>query len=164
MESNLKDDLPQVQPGDELLKLDNQLCFVLYAASRAMTKLYRPLLDNLGLTYPQYIVLLALWQWRLEDPDRLVFVKELGERLYLDSGTLTPLLKRMEQNGLLVRARSAEDERGVTIQLTDKAMDLKKDAVSIPKTLVCDPTVPFTEMVAVKQTLETFLHRVHKVE
>lgn len=97
---------------DDLLKLDHQLCFALYSASLAMTKLYKPLLDDLGLTYPQYIAMLALWE---EDG---MTVSALGERLHLDSGTLTPLLKRLEAADLLVRLRDVEDERRVRIRLT----------------------------------------------
>src|SRR5436190_16074857 len=99
-------------PADELLHLDNQLCFSLYSASLAMTKLYKPLLDEIGLTYPQYLAMLVLWE-----RDGLM-VSELGERLYLDSGTLTPLLKRLEAAGLIARIRAVEDERRVHITLT----------------------------------------------
>src|SRR3982750_1632739 len=96
---------------DDLLKLDNQLCFAVYSASLAMTRLYKPLLEKLGLPYPQYLVLLVLW----ERDGRSV--SELGERLSLDSGTLTPLLKRLEANGYLTRMRDAADERRVRITL-----------------------------------------------
>ncbi|BFH70886.1 MAG: MarR family transcriptional regulator [Paenibacillus dendritiformis] len=114
---------------DERLKLDNQLCFAIYAASRELTKLYRPLLERLELTYPQYLALLALWEH-----DGMT-VKELGLRLYLDSGTLTPMLKRMEQQGLIRRARAAEDERKVILSLTGKGRSLKKEAACIPARL-----------------------------
>ena len=112
---------------DERLKLDNQLCFTIYAASREMTKLYRPLLNKLDITYPQYLTLLALWE-----QDGLM-VKEIGERLYLDSGTLTPLLKRMEAQGLIVRKRVAADERKVEITLTMAGQALKEEAYCIPE-------------------------------
>jgi DNA-binding MarR family transcriptional regulator len=108
------------------LRLDNQLCFALYSSSHLMTKIYKPLLKEIGLTYPQYLVMLALWE---EDN---VTVGALGEKLYLDSGTLTPLLKRMETAKLLKRARSGSDERQVFIHLTDKGRALKRAAVSIP--------------------------------
>src|SRR5438132_4782254 len=98
--------------ADEALQLDNQLCFALYSASLAMTKLYKPLLDELGLTYPQYLVMLALWE-----QDGLA-VSGLGERLSLDSGTLTPLLKRLEAAGFISRVRDVEDERRVRVTLT----------------------------------------------
>ncbi len=110
----------------ELLKLENQLCFLLYASSREMTKKYKPLLEDLQVTYPQYLVLLLLWE------HQILSVKEMGEQLYLDSGTLTPMLKRMEQNNLIRRDRSAEDERSVMISLTENGHALKEKAQSIP--------------------------------
>ncbi len=106
--------------------LEDQLCFLLYASSREMTKKYKPLLDKLEVTYPQYLVLLLLWE-----QDTLT-VKKLGELLALDSGTLTPMLKRMEQNGLIVRERSSEDERSVMIKLTEKGLGLQEEACFIP--------------------------------
>ncbi|MFJ8540809.1 MarR family winged helix-turn-helix transcriptional regulator [Streptomyces sp. NPDC093586] len=108
------------------LLLDDQLCFALYAASRAVTGLYRPKLDNLGLTYPQYLVMLALW-----DRDELS-VKELGAALQLDYGTLTPLLKRLEANGLLRRERRPDDERTVILTLTEEGTALRERASAIP--------------------------------
>lgn len=113
-------------PSPPELLLDNQLCFALYSASLAMTKLYKPLLDALGLTYPQYLVMLALWE-----RDGLT-VSELGERLFLDSGTLTPLLKRLEAAGLLVRLRDVQDERRVRITLTGQGRALHDGAQPIP--------------------------------
>ncbi len=108
------------------LKLDNQLCFPIYALSRHITGLYRPHLDKLGLTYPQYLVMLVLWQ------HTQVTVKELGSKLYLDSGTLTPLLKRMAENGLVTRSRATNDERLVNIAITSKGQALKQLAAPIP--------------------------------
>ncbi|MGW4370688.1 MarR family winged helix-turn-helix transcriptional regulator [Nocardia takedensis] len=113
----------------EELQLDNQVCFALYAASRAMTRLYRPLLDGLGLTYPQYLVMLVLWE---RQP---VTVKELGTALELDSGTLSPLLKRLEANGLLTRTRSVEDERSVQVRLTEQGAALRARARTVPRRL-----------------------------
>ena len=113
-------------PSPPELLLDNQLCFALYSASLAMTKLYKPLLDALGLTYPQYLVMLSLWE-----RDGLT-VSELGERLFLDSGTLTPLLKRLEAAGLLVRLRDVQDERRVRITLTGQGRALRDGAQPIP--------------------------------
>src|SRR6476660_6430646 len=101
-----------VLTADEMLRLDNQLCFAVYSTSLAMTKLYKPLLDKLKLTYPQYLVMLVLWE-----RDGLM-VSELGERLSLDSGTLTPLLKRLEANGLVARIRDVADEQRVHVSLT----------------------------------------------
>ena len=112
--------------ADEALLLDNQLCFALYSASLAMTKLYKPLLDELGLTYPQYLVMLVLWEG-----DGLM-VSELGQRLSLDSGTLTPLLKRLESAGLVSRLRDAADERRVHIHLTAAGRRLKTKAAKVP--------------------------------
>lgn len=117
---------PATPPSPPELLLDNQLCFALYSASLAMTKLYKPLLDTLGLTYPQYLVMLALWE-----RDGLT-VSELGERLFLDSGTLTPLLKRLEAAGLLVRLRDVQDERRVRITLTGQGRALRDGAQPIP--------------------------------
>jgi len=114
----------------DLLKLDNQLCFSIYAASRAITRAYRPLLEPLGLTYPQYLVLLILWE-----RDSLS-VNEIGQRLYLDSGTLTPLLKRMEQVGYIERHRDKTDERRVEIRLGPKGLELRQDALHIPESLI----------------------------
>ncbi|MBH0776120.1 MarR family transcriptional regulator [Nocardia sp. NEAU-351] len=118
-------------PSAEELRLDNQVCFALYAASRAVTRLYRPLLDELGLTYPQYLVMLVLWE---HGP---VSVKDLGAALELDSGTLSPLLKRLEANGLLTRGRAAEDERSVRVGLTAAGAALRDRARGIPRQLAC---------------------------
>jgi DNA-binding MarR family transcriptional regulator len=114
----------------DLLKLDNQLCFSIYAASRAITRAYRPLLEPFGLTYPQYLVMLILWE------REGLSVNEIGQRLYLDSGTLTPLLKRMEQGGFIERQRSQTDERRVEIRLGPKGLSLRADALSIPENLI----------------------------
>jgi len=111
---------------EQALQLDNQLCFALYSASLAMTKLYKPLLEELGLTYPQYLVMLVLWEG-----DGLM-VSELGQRLSLDSGTLTPLLKRLETAGLISRLRDVQDERRVHIHLTAAGRKLKAKAAKVP--------------------------------
>jgi DNA-binding MarR family transcriptional regulator len=113
------------------LSLDNQFCFALYSASLAMTKTYKPFLDKLGLTYPQYLVMLVLWQ---QDD---VLVKSIGEKLFLDSGTLTPLLKRLEASSLIARTRDDADERQVRITLTKEGRALKKKAQSIPNEVLC---------------------------
>ena len=110
----------------DLLKLDSMLCFAVYAAGHAFNRFYKPRLDALGLTYPQYLVFLVLWEG-----DDLT-VKALGERLLLDSGTITPLLKRLEARGLVVRRRDAEDERQVRVLLTDAGRALREQALSIP--------------------------------
>ncbi|MFC5467844.1 MarR family winged helix-turn-helix transcriptional regulator [Cohnella suwonensis] len=116
---------------DSAMKLNNQLCFAAYAFSREITKLYHPLLKELGLTYTQYVTMLALWE---EDG---ITVKRLGQRLYLDSGTLTPLLKKLEQMGLLSRIRDKSDERSVIIALTEKGIALKEEARLIPEKMLC---------------------------
>jgi DNA-binding MarR family transcriptional regulator len=110
----------------EPLKLENQLCFPLYAASREVVKLYRPYLDKLNLTYTQYIAMMVLWE------QRRCSVKELGKKLYLDSGTLTPVLKSLEQKGFIRRFRSESDERVLLAELTDEGEALKKSAEEIP--------------------------------
>lgn len=119
-------DKPIDLTSDEALLLKNQLCFPLYAAARKIVRVYTPILDKLSLTYTQYITLLVLWE-----ADGLS-VKELGNRLYLDSGTLTPLLKKLEAQGLCTRARDQIDERNVSIYLTDKGRDLKEAARAVP--------------------------------
>jgi len=111
------------------LSLDRQLCFALYAASLAMTKMYKPLLEPLGLTYPQYLVMLVLWE------TDGVTVSQLGERLTLDSGTLTPLLKRLEAMGLVQRLRDAADERRVRLQLSAAGRALKTRALQVPQAI-----------------------------
>ncbi|SEI98131.1 transcriptional regulator, MarR family [Sphingomonas sp. OV641] len=115
--------------GNDPLRLDRQVCFPLYAATNLINRLYTPVLRNLGLTYPQYLVLLVLWE---EEPQT---VGALGARLFLDSGTLTPLLKRMEGNGLLDRRRDAADERRVLITLTEKGRALRETALHVPDTM-----------------------------
>ena len=110
----------------DALKLENQLCFPLYACARETIKLYKPYLDELDLTYTQYIAMMVLWE------KHSVTVKELGEALYLDSGTLTPLLKKMEAKGFLTRRRSERDERSLIVRLTEKGEALKEKAVSVP--------------------------------
>lgn len=134
--------------GDHALKLDKQLCFALYSASLAMTKLYKPLLKPLGLTYPQYLVMLVLW----EKDDCMV--SELGERLFLDSGTLTPLLKRMEASGWLQRQRDAADERRVRIGLTPAGLTLRQDVAHIPACLLHKTSCTLTELQALTQQLQ----------
>lgn len=114
---------------DDMLRLDRQVCFPIYAASNMLNRLYRPVLARLGLTYPRYLVMLVLWQ------DSPQSVGSLGDALYLDSGTLTPLLKRMEQAGLITRTRDTIDERRVAIALTRKGHDLRARALDVPATL-----------------------------
>ena len=110
----------------EALRLENQLCFPLYACARETIKLYKPFLEEMDLTYTQYIVMMVLWE------RQSVSVKEMGEALYLDSGTLTPLLKKMEAKGLLTRRRSAEDERSLIVSLTEQGLALREQAIEVP--------------------------------
>jgi DNA-binding MarR family transcriptional regulator len=118
-------------PRAEWLRLDHQLCFALYSASLAMTKFYKPLLDPLGLTYPQYLVMLVLWE------GDGITVSQIGERLSLDSGTLTPLLKRLEASSLVRRLRDTADERRVLLQLTPAGRALKAKALAVPESVAC---------------------------
>lgn len=138
---------------DAMLKLDNQLCFALYSTSLAMTKLYKPLLDELGLTYPQYLAMLVLWE-----QDGLM-VSEIGERLYLDSGTLTPLLKRLEASGLISRIRAVEDERRVHITLTAAGRKLKAKAAKIPDCILTAAQCPVPELMALTQQVQALRQR-----
>ncbi len=129
------------------LALDNQFCFALYSASLAMTKTYKPFLDKLGLTYPQYLVMLVLWQ---QDD---VLVKSIGEKLFLDSGTLTPLLKRLEASSLIARTRDEADERQVRITLTKEGRALKKKAQSIPHQVLCASGQPLEALENLREQL-----------
>ncbi|CAN7215738.1 MarR family winged helix-turn-helix transcriptional regulator [Rossellomorea sp. LjRoot5] len=133
------------------LLLENQICFKIYTAEREITKLYRSLLEEIGVTYPQYLALLVLWE------EETISVKELGRKLFLDSGTLTPMLKRMEANGLVERKRSKEDERSVVISLTDRGRDLKKKAECVPTRLLERLEMDGDELLKLDQTLTTIL-------
>ncbi|WP_018353115.1 MarR family winged helix-turn-helix transcriptional regulator [Longispora albida] len=140
------------------MALSSQLCFALYSASRAMTAVYRPMLAELGLTYPQYLVMLALW----ERDGRTV--SDLGSDLQLDSGTLSPLLKRLEALGFVTRQRSSADERRVEIALTDDGRALRGRAEGIPARLACEIDLPGTDFAALHRTLTeitTTIHRRH---
>jgi MarR family transcriptional regulator, organic hydroperoxide resistance regulator len=139
--------MPTKYDPDRALLLDNQLCFALYSTSLAMTKLYKPLLEELGLTYPQYLAMLVLWE-----RDGLM-VSELGERLFLDSGTLTPLLKRLESAGLIARIRAVEDERRVHITLTAEGRKLKVRAQTIPGCIRAASQCSIGELLQLKQQL-----------
>jgi MarR family transcriptional regulator, organic hydroperoxide resistance regulator len=136
------------QAGDLPLLLGNQLCFAVYSTAHAFNRFYKPLLDRLGLTYPQYLVMLVLWE---QDG---MSVKEIGERLFLDSGTLTPLLKRMETAGLLKRTRSSEDERQVIVALTPQGEGLKEKARSLPLSILAASQCSVAELVALKNEVE----------
>ena len=140
-------------PSPPALLLDNQVCFALYSASLAMTKLYKPLLDAIGLTYPQYLVMLVLWEQ--DGPT----VSELGERLFLDSGTLTPLLKRLETSGLVERQRDPQDERRVRITLTSQGRALRDQAVAIPQCVLQSSQCSIAELTALTTELKQLRDR-----
>ena len=140
-------------PSPAILRLDNQVCFALYSASLAMTKLYKPLLDRIGLTYPQYLVLLVLWE---QDG---VTVSELGERLFLDSGTLTPLLKRLEAQGQIARLRDVQDERRVRITLTAEGRALRDQAEAIPQCVLQSSQCSIAELTALTAELKQLRDR-----
>jgi DNA-binding MarR family transcriptional regulator len=143
---------PSVQVNPALL-LDNQLCFALYSTSLAMTKLYKPLLEALALTYPQYLVMLVLW----EQDD--VSVSALGERLFLDSGTLTPLLKRMEAADLLVRTRSSLDERRVHLSLSAAGRKLQARATKVPACLASTVKFSLPELTTLTKKIQALRRR-----
>jgi len=136
-------------PRADWLKLDHQLCFALYSASLAMTKFYKPLLDPLNLTYPQYLVMLVLWE------GDGITVSQLGERLALDSGTLTPLLKRLEAQTLVRRLRDTADERRVLLQLTPAGRALKTKALAVPESMACASGCELDELAALTVRLKT---------
>ena len=140
------------------LQLDDQLCFKLYAASRAVIRAYKPMLDELGLTYPQYLAMLVLWEWHAESPAQPT-VKALGERLLLDSGTLTPLLKRLESLGLVLRRRSQVDEREVHLGLTDSGWALRQQVAPLKDKLLCASGIEMQELDGLRDSLGGLLQR-----
>ncbi|MCG8392595.1 MAG: MarR family transcriptional regulator [Pseudomonadales bacterium] len=141
------------QSGQSLLQLDMQVCFALYSAQLAMSKVYRKHLKELGLTYPQYLVMMVLWE---QDQQT---VSEIGERLYLDSATLTPLLKRLEKAGLLQRSRSRSDERQVEIRLTPEGQQLRQRAEAVPEAILCASQCDPEELVRLRDELHGLRRR-----
>jgi MarR family transcriptional regulator, organic hydroperoxide resistance regulator len=139
--------MPKKNALDAALQLGNQLCFAIYSTTHAFNRVYKPLLDRLGLTYPQYLVMLVLWE---QDG---VTVKEIGDRLFLDSGTLTPLLKRLEATQLLRRCRSTQDERKVLISLTVHGQALKEKARPVPQAILSASACSVAELAAIKNEL-----------
>lgn len=135
----------------DLLALDRQVCFALAAASRSVISLYRPVLEPLGLTHPQYLVMLALWE---SSPLR---VNELGDKLYLDSATLSPLLKRLESAGLVARSRSIDDERAVEVTLTDAGIALRSRAEAVPPAIIERLGLPVSQLEAARDHLHALL-------
>jgi DNA-binding MarR family transcriptional regulator len=144
---------PRLLPA-EALHLDRQLCFALYSASLQMTKVYKPMLAELGVTYPQYLVLLVLWEG-----DGLT-VSQVGERLSLDSGTLTPLLKRLEAAGFVQRLRDTADERRVLLRLTAEGRALKRRALAVPEAVVCASGCALDELAALTTRLKTLREQI----
>jgi DNA-binding MarR family transcriptional regulator len=141
---------------EEALKLDNQICFPLYAASRLIVRKYRPMLEEIGLTYPQYLVMMVLWE------NKKINIKDLGQKLYLDSGTLTPLLKRLESSNLVIRERYEKDERTVIISLTEEGKKLKEKAKKIPASMIegcCDDSLDFVKL---RETLNRLIEVLKK--
>lgn len=146
---------------DLSLSLDQQLCFALYSASRLMTRLYRPHLEKLGLTYPQYLGMLALWE--TDRRGETATVAGLGERLMLDSGTLSPLLKRLEAAGLVTRRRSSADERIVEIHLTDAGREMRAKAVEVPIGILCETQTPLDEVIELRERVRSLVERIRPV-
>ena len=135
----------------ESIKLDNQVCFSLYATSREIIKLYKPFLDKFNLTYTQYIAMLVLWE------DEKSTVKDIGRRLHLDSGTLTPLLKKIESMGLVTRYRDVNDDRVVVVELTEKGKLLKEDITEVPHEMACKINMSKEELINLKIHLDSLL-------
>ncbi|MGY4628390.1 DNA-binding MarR family transcriptional regulator [Bradyrhizobium sp. USDA 4486] len=149
--------MPRKVPALDPQRLDNQICFAVYSAAHAFNRVYKPLLDRLGLTYPQYLVMLVLWE-RDDVP-----VKDIGEKLFLDSGTLTPLLKRLEAAHLVRRTRSSEDERQVLIALTPQGHALKEKARSVPQSILAASDCSVSELVAMKDEIVALRDRLNAV-
>ncbi len=145
------------QTAELALRLDNQICFAVYSTAHAFNRVYKPLLDRLGLTYPQYLVMLVLWE---RDG---VPVKDIGERLFLDSGTLTPLLKRLEAAGLIKRTRSTEDERQVLIALTPQGQALHDKARAVPQSILAASACTIAELSAMKNEIVALRDRLNAV-
>lgn len=142
--------------ADDPLDLDRQVCFPIYAASNLLNRLYRPILAGLGLTYPQYLVMLVLWKHTPQT------VGSLGEMLHLDSGTLTPLLKRMEQAGLINRTRDSEDERRVCIELTSKGRDLRSAAAQVPEILGTGLDIDEASIIELRERVQALVAALHR--
>lgn len=138
----------------ESLKLSNQVCFPLYAASREVIKLYKPFLDEYNLTYTQYITMLVLWE------DEKITIKELCKKLYLDSGTITPVIKKLEAMGLLIKYRDKSDERIVNVKLTDKGRELKEEIVKVPEQVSCKVNGSVEDLLILKNLLEKVLDEI----
>jgi DNA-binding MarR family transcriptional regulator len=142
----------------DYLRLDDQLCFPIYLASRLLISAYRPMLDDLGITYPQYLVLLVLWE------NDGLNVGAVGEKLHLDTGTLTPLLKRMEKQGLVTRKRCGSDDRVVENWLTDTARTMRRRAAEIPVQMLCNAQIELPQALAIKGAVEALVEKLLRME
>lgn len=139
--------------GEGALELENQVCFPLYSAANAVVRAYRPLLEHIDLTYSQYLVMMVLWK------NNGINVKELGHALHLDSGTLTPLLKRLQIKGLVNRERGTEDERVRMISLTDQGVQLRQKALAVPQAMACKLDMSLDELLLLKGLCEKILNK-----
>lgn len=135
------------------IKLENQLCFPLYALSREIIKLYKPILDEFNLTYTQYIAMLVMWE------DEKITFKDLGKKLHLDSGTLTPVLKKLESMELITKYRTKEDDRVVIVELTEKGRELKDDILEVPEKMFCNSGMDVAEALDFKDKLYNMLKK-----
>lgn len=140
----------------DLLKLENQICFPVYSLAKEITNQYRIFLNKIDLTYPQYLVMLVLWEYKEQT------VTNIGDKLRLDSGTLTPLLKRLEQKGLVSRSRSTSDERVVNITLTKAGEELKAKVKNLPKNMMASLQLPMEELKALKESVERILKIIYQ--
>lgn len=136
------------------LKLDNQICFRLYAASREVIKKYKPFLDEYNLTYTQYLTMLVLWE------EEKITVKNIGKRLRLDSGTLTPLLKKLEARELITKYRDPKDDRSVIVEITKKGVLLRDEVKDIPSKALCSVGIPIEELITLKEMLDSILKNI----
>lgn len=135
----------------DCIKLENQICFALYAASREVIKLYKPILDKHNLTYTQYVAMIVLWE------EEKMTVKEIGQRLHLDSGTLTPLLKKLEHRGLITRHRDVNDDRVVIVNLTEDGFKLKSEILDVPGEVFCKMNISKDKAEELRHNLEDLL-------
>lgn len=135
----------------EAIKLENQICFPLYALSREVIKLYKPILDKFDLTYTQYVTMLPIWE------KEMITFKELGHRLHLDSGTLTPVVKKLESMGLIIKYRNKEDDRIVTIELTEEGRHLREEILEVPEKIYCQFKGREETLITLKKCLDELL-------
>ena len=138
------------------IKLENQICFPLYALSREVVKLYKPILDKFDLTYTQYVTMLVIWE------EEKIQFKELGRRLYLDSGTLTPVVNKLIAMGVIIKYRNKEDDRIVTVELSDKGRALKEDILEVPEKMACNIKASHEDVMMLKKYLDKVLKEMDK--